>query len=95
MGRKRKGNIEVEYELERQIKDLKQEISKLKKLLREKDKDVKIPKDNNIKKVPLKKECPKCGSNIKSAPIPSGILELCENACGYRNVLPNKKGFHE
>lgn len=87
MGRKRKANLEVEYELERQIKDLQQEISKLKRMLKESD--TKKNKEIVVKKVPIKKECPKCGSFIKSSTLPIGTLELCESACGYRNV--NKK----
>lgn len=87
MGR-RKANLEHEYELERQIKDLKSENAKLKKLLREKEKADKVEKVQAPKvKKPEKKECPKCGAGIKSSPIPMGTLELCESACGYRQVI--------
>lgn len=90
MGR-RKANLEVEYELERQVKDLKQEVSKLKKILREKEKkEVKQEDDvievKKVKKPIIDKACPKCGSKIKSSIIPIGTLELCESACGYRFV---------
>ena len=88
MGRKRKANLELEYELERQIKDLKQQNAKLKKLLREKEKSAKLEKKEIPQpKVPKKKECPKCGAGIKSSPLPMGTLELCESACGYRQVI--------
>jgi hypothetical protein len=86
MGRKRKANLEVEYELERQIKDLKQENAKLKKLLQEKEKSVTVAKSPKKEK-PLEKECPNCGAKIKTSALPMGLLELCEAACGYRAVL--------
>lgn len=93
MGRKRKANLEIEYELERQIRDLKQEVTKLKKLLREKEKSDKVVKvDKPIEKVKkqISKECPKCGANVSTTELPMGSLELCEAACGYRSV--RKKG---
>ena len=87
MGR-RKANLEHEYELERQIKDLKAENAKLKKLLREKEKTGRIEKPEVVKvKQPEKKECPKCGAGIKSSALPMGTLELCESACGFRQVV--------
>jgi len=95
MGRKRKASLEVEYQLEREIKDLKQEISKLKKLLKEKEKDGNIEKPKAIKKTILKKECPNCKCGIKTVPSPIGSIELCENACGYRNVIKTKKDNNE
>ncbi len=95
MGRKRKANLEVEYELERQIKDLKQEVSKLKKILRAKEKkEVKEDVTVEVKKVKkqvVDKPCPKCGSKIKSSPLPMGTLELCEAACGFRLVRKNNE----
>jgi hypothetical protein len=91
MGR-RKANLEVEYELERQIKDLKEQNAKLKKLLREKEKTDKVEKkDKAIEKAkPIKKECPKCGANLKCSELPMGNLELCEAVCGYRAVTKKK-----
>jgi hypothetical protein len=86
MGRKRKANLEVEYELERQIKDLKQEVAKLKKLLKEKEKDVKITKPEKFVKKVIERECPKCGASVKTTELPMGYLDLCESACGYRSV---------
>jgi hypothetical protein len=89
MGRKRKANLEVEYELERQIRDLKQENAKLKKLLRDKEKcdttEKEIKEPVKVKKV-IAKECPSCGANVKITELPMGFLELCESACGYRAV---------
>lgn len=35
MGRKRKANLEVEYELERQVDDLKQQVEKLTKQIKQ------------------------------------------------------------
>jgi chromosome segregation ATPase len=89
MGRKRKGNSEVEYELERQIQDLKQENAKLKRRLRELEK---IKEANKVevveekKKKHVSKECPKCGAAVKVSELPMGYLELCEAACGHRAV---------
>lgn len=92
MGRKRKANLEIEYELERQIKDLKQENAKLKRLLREREKSDKIEKQEKPVEKPKKqdKECPNCGAKIKSSELPMGYLELCEAACGYRAVTKKK-----
>lgn len=88
MGRKRKSEIEKEYELERQIQDLKQEISKLKRKNKECEKklqDFKIEKPE--KKEVKVRECPECGGKIKIAPLVFGDLEICERACGYRQVI--------
>lgn len=93
MGRKRKPNLEIEYELEREIEDLKRQIDKLKKLLRDKDKDAKVFKvEKPIEKVRkhVSKECPKCGAAVSVTELPMGFLELCEAACGFRAV--KKKG---
>lgn len=91
MGR-RKANLEHEYELERQIKDLKEQNAKLKKLLREKEKTDKVEKkDKPVEKPkPTEKECPKCGAKIKSSELPMGYLELCTVGCGYRAVTKKK-----
>jgi ribosomal protein S27AE len=92
VGRKRKANLEIEYELERQIKDLKQEVTKLKKLLREKEKTAKVEQqDKPVEKVKKQdKECPECGGKVKTTELPMGDLELCEKACGYRAVKKKK-----
>ena len=91
MGR-RKASLEHEYELERQVKELKEQNAKLKKLLREKEKADKIEKP--VKVVPkvkaIEKECPKCGAKLKCSELPMGHLELCEAACGYRAVTKKK-----
>lgn len=94
MGRKRKANLEVEYELERQIKDLKQENAKLKRKLREIERAEKGEKKEvapveKVKKI-VKKECPNCGAAVKSTSLPMGTLDLCESACGYRKVHKNE-----
>lgn len=92
MRRNRKANLEVEYALERQIKELKEQNAKLKKLLREKEKTDKVEKVEVPKiKKSVEKECPSCGAKVKVSPIPIGILELCGSACGYRAVIKNKK----
>jgi DNA repair exonuclease SbcCD ATPase subunit len=91
MGRKRKANLDVEYELEREIRELKQENAKLKKLLRDKEKDAKVekePKKAEVKKVD--KPCPDCGAAIKSTELPHGILSLCSKACGFREMRSKK-----
>lgn len=84
---RRKANLEYEYQLEREIKDLKQEISKLKNKLRELEKHDKTEKVTKPEpKKAVTKECPKCGAKIKESNLPMGTLELCEAACGYRGV---------
>ena len=87
MGRQRKTNIEKEYELERQIQDLKQEISKLKRKNKEYEKKLEDFKIDKPEKKEIKvKECPDCGGKVKIAPLAFGTLEICEKACGYRQV---------
>jgi hypothetical protein len=92
LGRRTKKSQELEYELLRQIEDLKQEVIKLKKQLREKEKLLSAtPLIKEKEKVVKKdKSCPKCGSNLKISELPMGHLELCQAACGYRNVLRKK-----
>jgi DNA repair exonuclease SbcCD ATPase subunit len=92
MVRKRKANLEVEYELERQVEDLTQQISKLKKQLKEYEREDRAEKREKKVEVVKKeeKECPKCGAKIKSSELPMGYLELCEAACGYRAVTKKK-----
>lgn len=97
MGRKRKANLEIEYQLERTIEDLKQENSKLKRKIREYEKIQKANKkeqEDPIKKRIVKKECPVCGASVKTTELPMGYLDLCESACGYRSVTKklNKEG---
>jgi predicted nucleic acid-binding Zn-ribbon protein len=95
MGRKRKPNLEIEFELEREIKDLKQEITKLKKQLRDLKKLEDSTKKEPSKVTPsvklVKKECPKCGAFLISSELPFGIMDICESTCGYRNVSVTKK----
>lgn len=94
MGRKRKASLEIEYELERQVRDLKQENAKLKKLLRELEKADKLdkvekePKKAEVKKI--EKPCPDCGAAIKSTELPHGVLSLCSKACGFRKMQVKK-----
>lgn len=91
MGRKRKANLEVEYELERQVDDLKQQVEKLTKQIKQYERADRAEKRE--KKIEVKKEekeCPKCGANITSSELPMGFLELCASACGYRAVTKKK-----
>lgn len=91
MGRKRKANLEVEYELERQIDDLKQQVEKLTKQIKQYERADRAEKRG--KKIEIKKEekeCPKCGAKITSSELPMGFLELCTSACGYRAVTKKK-----
>jgi DNA repair exonuclease SbcCD ATPase subunit len=93
---RRKANLEIEYKMEREIKDLKEEIAKLKKKLREQEKADKLEmadkpvekKVATLKKVA--KPCPDCGAEIKTTELPHAVMELCGKACGFRNVR-NKK----
>lgn len=88
MGRKRKPNLEVEYELERQVDDLKQQIEKLTKRIRQLEKADKAEKDEPVlkKKEPEKFECPNCGAILKKSELPFGLLLICETGCGFREV---------
>lgn len=92
MGRKRKANLEVEYELERQVEDLKQEVAKLKRQLKEYERQDRAEKREKKIEVVKKeeKECPKCGAKVNVSELPMGYLELCASACGYRAVTKKK-----
>lgn len=92
MGRKRKANLEVEYELERQVEDLKQQVAKLKRQLKEYERENRAEKREKKIEVVKKeeKECPKCGAKVNISELPMGYLELCASACGYRAVTKKK-----
>lgn len=88
---RRKANLEIEYAQEREISDLKDQIAKLKKKLREFEKSaIKEEPEIKLKPKPLHKECPDCNAKIKEVTIPAGSLELCEKACGWRKVKEKK-----
>ena len=88
---RRKANLEIEYAQEREISDLKDQIAKLKKKLRENEKSaIKEEPEVKLKAKPQHKECPDCNAKIKEVPIPIGTLELCEKACGWRRVKEKK-----
>jgi hypothetical protein len=88
---RRKANLEIEYALEREVADLKDQIAKLKKKLREYEKAaIKEEPEVKLKAKPLTKECPDCNAKIKEVPIPAGALELCEKACGWRRIKEKK-----
>jgi hypothetical protein len=90
MGRKRKANLEVEFELQREIDDLKQQLAKLKKTIRQFEKQEKENKlEKEVEKKPQKPvshECPKCGAVLKKSELPFGQLFICETGCGFREV---------
>lgn len=88
MGRKRKISLEAEYELERMVEDLKQQIEKLTKRIRQLEKIKKEEKEDPIVKkiVEIKQECPKCGAVLKNTTLPFGNLFVCETGCGFREV---------
>jgi ABC-type Zn uptake system ZnuABC Zn-binding protein ZnuA len=89
---RRKANLEVEFAQAREIKELKQEIAKLKKQLREQEKSA-IVKEEPVAKKPAKKvakECPNCGAEVKVTDLPHAVMELCSKGCGYRNVKGKK-----
>jgi len=68
MGRKRKPSLEIEYQLERENKDLKEQIAKLKKRLLEAEKraitEVEESPKQKLKKL-VEKACPTCGAELK------------------------------
>lgn len=84
---RRKANLEHEYSLEREIKDLKDQLAKLKKKLRETEKSaIKEEPEVKPKAKPQHKECPDCGANTKTTELPHAYLELCGKSCGFRAV---------
>jgi len=88
---RRKANLEIEYAQEREISDLKDQLAKLKKKLREIEKSaIKEEPEVKPKAKPQHKECPKCGAKLKEAELPMGILELCDAGCGFRAVRKKK-----
>lgn len=92
MGRKRKANLEVEYELERQVTELKNQVAKLTKQIKDYEREGR--KEKREKKIEVvkkeEKECPKCGAKVTISELPMGYLELCSSACGYRAVTKKK-----
>lgn len=79
-----------EYELQRQIKQLKEinvkletEITRLKKQV-----EKQTPKEDNPKarKTTVLRACPDCGEEIKITDLPHAVMELCSAACGFRKV---------
>jgi len=79
-----------EYELKRQVKELKEqnerlevEIKKLKKQIEKTE-----VKDPYVKKQgkPVVKPCPDCGAEIKVTDLPHAKMELCSAGCGFRQV---------
>jgi rubrerythrin len=92
MGRKRKTNSEAEFELQREIEDLKQQVAKLKKTIRQFEK---VEKEQNLNKEEKKEQkpkaydCPKCGAVLKKSELPFGLLLICETGCGFREVKRN------
>ena len=86
MGRKRTPNLEIEYSLERENKDLKQKIANLKKQLQVLEaRAIVEPKAASPKK-PTVKPCPDCGAELKTTELPHAVMELCSAGCSYRNV---------
>jgi predicted RNase H-like nuclease (RuvC/YqgF family) len=88
MSKHRKPSLEMEFKLEREIKDLKQQLEKLKKQLKQVEKPAKIEGKPAapVKKIGVK-YCPTCESAIKETSIAGvGTMELCSAACGYRNM---------
>lgn len=85
MGRKRKPNLEIEYALERENKDLKQQIDNLKKQLRDLQKNVITKQENPKPRKALEKACPDCEAPLKELPVVGvGTIELCSENCGYK-----------
>jgi DNA repair exonuclease SbcCD ATPase subunit len=86
MGRKRTPNLEIEYSLERENKDLKQKIANLKKQLQVLEaRAIVEPKALPLKKL-ANKPCPDCGAELKTTELPHAVMELCSAGCSYRNV---------
>jgi regulator of replication initiation timing len=80
-----------EFELKRQVKELKEQNEKLETEIRQlrKQIDKAQPKDPDAKKKPGKvivKPCPDCGAEIKLTELPHAVMELCSAGCGYRKV---------
>lgn len=95
MGRKRKANLEVEYELERQVTELKNQVAKLTKQIKDYEREGR--KEKREKKIEVvkkeEKECPKCGAKVTISELPMGYLELCSSACGYRAVTKKNERY--
>lgn len=93
-------------ELEKEIIRLKSELKTLNKAFEKTGKYIKDNTDGfTVERVieAVKKEkklveikqdipsCPKCKGSVKESRIPAGLLRLCEEACGYREVVRNEK----
>jgi len=86
MGRKRTPNLEVEYSLERENKDLKQKIANLKKQLQVLEARATVEPKAVAPKKPTVKPCPECQAELKTTDLPHAVMELCSAGCGFRNV---------
>ena len=79
-----------EFELKRQIKDLKEQNEKLEtavKQLKKQLEKVTAPVESKSKPVKaVSKACPDCGKEVKHTDMPHAVLELCSAGCGFRKV---------
>ena len=78
-----------EFELKRQVKELKEQNEKLELKVRQLKKQIDKEAPAEIKKKPGKpvtKACPDCGSEVKVTDMPHATMELCSKGCGYRSV---------
>jgi DNA repair exonuclease SbcCD ATPase subunit len=79
-----------EFELKRQIKELKEQNEKLETKIKILNKQLeKLEKPVEVKtkpRKPVSKACPDCGAEIKHTDMPHGVLELCSAGCGHRRV---------
>lgn len=95
MRKRRKDISEVDYEVQKEVRELKEEIAKIKKMIRKLERSTKEEKKETVekeekvvikKKIPDKKECPNCGAVLKESQLPFGALLICETGCGFREV---------
>lgn len=78
-----------EYELKRQVKELKEQNEKLELEVRQLKKQLTKEAPKEFSKKPGKailKPCPDCGAEVKSTDLPHAVMELCSAGCGFRLV---------
>lgn len=80
-----------EYALNRKIRELEEQIRKKDLEIEQLKKKVEKLERKDIQYKPVKgnkieKGCPTCGAGIKSTTLPFGVLRICSDGCGWREV---------
>lgn len=78
-----------EYELKRQVKELREQVERLETENNRLKKQIEKAKPDEPKQKKTAKSaggCPVCEAQIKITDLPFGKLKICSAACGWRKV---------